>query len=130
MARGDWTIDAVAARFAEAAQTARRLPAVRVQGYFNVWPTIVRQQWETLSHEPMPMRPIPPSPEAIERMEEVMRWVQWLEVDDRHLVWMRAKDVAWNRVARRFGCNRATAWRCWRRALDAIVARLTDARCA
>ena len=128
MARGDWTIDEVAARFAEAAHTAQRLPSVRVQGYFNVWPTIVRQQWETLSHEPIPMRPIPPSPEAIERMEEAMRWVQWLEVGDRHLVWMRAKDVAWNRIARRFGCNRATAWRRWRRALDAVVARLIDAR--
>jgi len=128
MARRDWTIDEVAARFAQAAQTARRLPPVHVQGYFNVWPAIIRQQWETLSHEPIPMRPISPSPEAIERMEEAMRWVQWLEVDDRHLVWMRAKDVAWSRVARRFGCNRATAWRRWRMALEAVVVRLSDLR--
>ena len=30
----------------EAARTARRLPPVRVQGYFNCWPAIVRMQWE------------------------------------------------------------------------------------
>ena len=124
MARREWTVDEVAARLAEAAQTARRLPPVRVQGYFNVWPAIIRQQWETLSNEVSEMRPIPPSPEAIERMMQTMRWVQWLDVEDRHLVWMRAKDVAWNRVARRFGCNRATAWRQWKKALKVVTDRL------
>lgn len=33
--RTPWTIDDVAARFEEAASTGRRLPPVRVQGYFN-----------------------------------------------------------------------------------------------
>jgi hypothetical protein len=32
-----------------------------------------------------------PDPKAIDRMLEVMRWVQWLEVEPRHLVWMRAQ---------------------------------------
>ena len=32
-----WTIEEVAARFEEAASTGRRLPPVRVQGYFNTW---------------------------------------------------------------------------------------------
>ena len=39
----EWTPDDVAARFVEAAETGRRLPPVRVQGYFNVWPTFVRE---------------------------------------------------------------------------------------
>ncbi len=124
MARRDWTIEDVAARFAEAARTARRLPPVRVQGYFNVWPAIVRQLWETLSNEAAEMRPMPPSPEAIERMMRAMHWVQFLKVEDRHLVWMRAKDVAWNRIARRFGCNRTTAWRRWQKALQVVSDRL------
>ena len=38
----EWTIEDVAARFEEAASTARRLPPVRVQGYFNCWPEIKR----------------------------------------------------------------------------------------
>lgn len=40
-----WTIENVAARFEEAASTGRRLPPVRVQGYFNTWPVIVRKEW-------------------------------------------------------------------------------------
>lgn len=37
-----WNVDMVAERFREAAQTARRLPKVTVQGYFNTWPAILR----------------------------------------------------------------------------------------
>ena len=121
MARREWTVDDLAAGFAEAAQTARCLPRVGVQSYFNVWPAIIRQQWELLSHEEIEMRPIPPSPQAIERMMQAMSWVQWLDVEDRHLVWMRAKNVAWNRIARRFGCNRATAWRRWKKAIQLVA---------
>ena len=42
----EWTTEDVAARFAEAAETGRRLPRVKVQGYFNVWPAFAREVWE------------------------------------------------------------------------------------
>ena len=71
-----WTIEEVAARFEEAASTGRRLPPVRVQGYFNTWLAIVRKEWERLSADERSYRPFPPTPEAIDRMLETMRWVQ------------------------------------------------------
>ena len=77
-----WTIDDVAARFEEAATTGRRLPPVRVQGYFNTWPPFVRKEWEAFAAaNERVYRPFPPSPVDIERMLEAMRWVQWLEVE-------------------------------------------------
>ncbi len=85
-----WTNDAIAARFEEASDTAHRLAPVRVQGYFNVWPVIVRQQWEELARDNA-RKHFPPSPEAIDRMVETMKWVQPLTVEERHLVWMRAE---------------------------------------
>lgn len=118
------TIEDVAARFEEAALTARRLPAVRVQSYFNVWPPIVRSAWERLSQEEQPLRIGPPSPEDVDRMLEVMRWVQWLEVEQRQLVWLRAKRYDWEQISRRIGCVRQTAWRRWRAALHVVLARL------
>jgi hypothetical protein len=117
----EWTIEAVAARFEEAVETSRRLPPVRVQGYFNTWPTIVRQQWEVYAAEGQEDRVFPPSQEAINRMLETMCWVQWLEEDQRHLVWMRAKGYGWRDVTGRFRCDRTTAWRRWRRALQFLV---------
>ena len=79
--RSPWTIEDVAARFEDAASTGRRLPPVRVQGYFNCWPAIVRREWEMFAADEKVYRPYPPSPEAIDQMLETMKWVQWLEVE-------------------------------------------------
>lgn len=120
----EWTIEDVAARFAEAAETSRRLPRVTVQGYFNVWPTFARDTWEAYPDDEHVYRPLPPTPQAIDRMLETMRWVIWLEEADRHLVWMRAKDIDWKIIARRLACHRSTAWRAWQRALADVAEKL------
>lgn len=120
-----WSVDDVAERFREAAQIARRLPPVRVQGYFNTWPAILRQPWETYSGDDVLYR-FPPDPAAIDRMEETMRWVLWLTEEQRHLVWMRAKEREWREICRRFGCDRTTAWRRWQKALDIVACRLNE----
>lgn len=125
----EWTIEAVATRLAEASHTSRRLPPDRVQGYFSMWPSFMRAQWEAFASEGRPAyRPVPPSPAAIERMLETMRWVQWLTVEQRHLVWMRAEDNEWDIIGKRFGCCRSTAWRRWQRALATLVTHLNDTR--
>ncbi len=120
-----WSVDDVAERFHEAARTARRLPPVRVQGYFNTWPAILRQPWETYPGDETLYR-FPPNPTAIDRMEETMRWVLWLTVEQRHLVWMRAEERQWRDICRRFGCDRTTAWRRWQKALDIVACRLNE----
>lgn len=120
----EWTVGAVAERFAEAAETARRLPPVRVQGYFNLWPAFARREWEAFAAEECDYRPLPPTPAAIERMLETMGWVQWLDMEQRHLVWMRARQCEWGRIGKRFGCDRHTVHRWWKMALQGIADRL------
>ena len=119
-----WSIDDVCARFYEAAITARRLPPVRVQGYFNCWPAFARSEWEAFSADEPVHRSFPPSPEDIDRMLETMRWVQWLEVEQRHLVWMRAKRYGWREIGIRFACCTKTAQRHWQKALDRVATNL------
>jgi hypothetical protein len=51
-------------------------------------------------------------------------WVQWLEEEQRHLVWMRARHFEWQQIGRRFGCDRTTAWRHWKRALELVIRHL------
>jgi hypothetical protein len=94
---------------------------VRVQGYYTVWPVFVRQEWETLAADEKVYRPFPPSPKDIDRMLEVMRWVQWLEVEQRHLVWMRAKRYGWREIGIRFACCTKTAQRHWQKALQTLA---------
>ncbi|GAA0574037.1 DUF6362 family protein [Caenispirillum bisanense] len=124
MARNHWTIEDVAARFEEAASTGRRLPPVRVQGYFNTWPAFVRQEWEAFAADEKVYRAYPPSPEAIDRMLETMRWVQWLEVEQRHLVWMRSNRYRWEQIGRRFACAARTAQRRYDAAIHLVVLHL------
>jgi hypothetical protein len=119
-----WTPEAVADRFEEAARVARTLPPVRVQGYFSVWPRIVREQWTALSGDEKSSYRAPPTPEATARMQEVMQWVQCLEVDERHLVWMRASKERWRAVATRLGVCIKTAQRRHEKALAQVAAML------
>ena len=122
----DWTIEAVAERLGEADQTARRLPPVRVQGYFNVWPPFVRTEFERMASDHAPPQRFPPSPQDINRMLETMAWMQWLEEDQRHLVWMRAQRYPWSDIAKRNGCVIRTAQRRWHSALSVMCAKLNQ----
>jgi len=52
MHEAQWTAKMIEERMAEAADALRRLPSGRVQGYFNTWPTIIRDYWEAFGlHE-------------------------------------------------------------------------------
>ena len=96
--QAEWTVDDVAARFAEAAETAHKLPRVRPGGYFNPWMTLAMQVPERYPDPERLYRPMPPSPQAVQRMLEVSRWVLWLEVEQRHLVWMRSNSIDGSRL--------------------------------
>jgi flavin-binding protein dodecin len=120
----DWTPEMVQARLVEAADTLRRLPAVKVQGYFSTWPPIVRDFWEAFGWNDVEVRLGPPAPDAIDRMDETLQWLRWLEPDETRLVWLRAEGVRWKLISARFGIGRTTAWYRWSGALAKIAARL------
>lgn len=119
-----WTPKLVAVSLEEAADTLRRLPDPRLQGYWSSWPVIVRDFWEAYGWNDVRVRPSPPSPAAIDRMDEVLPWLQWLEPDDARLVWQRANGRPWKLIAYEFGVNRTTAWRRWTFAVILIATKL------
>ena len=116
-----WTTDDVANWLIEAARTAHRLPPVRVQGYFNCWPTIVRTEYERMARDDAPVYRFPPTPVEVERMLVVMQWVQCLDVEQRKLVWMRAERWRWYDIGKRFGVAPRTAQRHWEVAIQTIT---------
>lgn len=121
MGETPWTPEVVAERFEEAADTLRRLPAVKVQGYFNTWPPIIRDFWETFGWHDAEVRLGPPSPAAIDRMDKTVLWLRWLEPEEVRLVWLRAEGVRWKLICARFGIGRTTAWHRWSAALGKIA---------
>ena len=123
MAEAEWTGEAVADHFEEAVRTLRKLPPVRVTGYFNAWPEVLRSAKEIAAMEPQPMRVLP-STGAITRLERTFDWMLWITVDERKLIWLRAARVPWKAITFEFGCDRTTAWRRWTLALTKIASRL------
>ena len=88
---------------------------------------IPRSEWEAYSADEPVRLSFPPTPDEVERMLETMQWVLWLEVEQRHLVWMRAKRYGWREIAIRFACCTKTAQRHWQAALDQVAANLNAA---
>lgn len=121
---GEWTAERVEDRLREAADVMRRLPPVRVQGYFSTWPAIAHDFADRVGRELQRMRRPPPSPDAITRAEATLLWLRWLEVEDARLVWMRAERARWREICQRFGIARSTANRRYDYALAVIVWRL------
>jgi hypothetical protein len=109
----DWTRERVEERLIEAAEVMKRLPPVRVQGYFSVWPAILPEFGDLVGREPPRLRRPAPAPDAIDRMEAAMPWLRWLEPEDAKLVWARAEGTPWKPLCWRFGVSRATACRHW-----------------
>lgn len=121
-----WTADDVADHFEEAFRTLRKLPPVRVQGYFNAWPAVVRTPREVADMEHEPMR-VWPSSAAISRLEQTFDWMLWVEEAERKLIWARAARVPWKQITGELGCDRTTAWRRWQIALTKIATRVNAA---
>jgi hypothetical protein len=112
-----WDNEAVARRLEEAVDALARLPQERVCGFYDLWPKLVG---EPCRHT----RLAAAAPEAIDRMDEALRWLLWLEPEERRLVWLRAEGVPWKRITHWLGIGRTTAWQRWTTALLKIVVRL------
>jgi hypothetical protein len=118
MTERDWTAQRVSERFEEAADVLARLPAERVPGMHDLWRRIVGAPVTS-------GRPAAPPPEAIDRMDEVLGWLSWLEPEERRIVWLRADGLPWKRITHRLGIGRTTAWQRWTAALLKIASRLS-----
>jgi Domain of unknown function (DUF6362) len=114
-----WSPGLVADRLAEAADVLARLPAERARGFYDLWPRIIGAS--VASARPAAAAP---SPEAIDRMDDALGWLCWLDADERQLVWLRAEGLPWKWITRWLGVGRTTAWQRWTAALLKVSVRL------
>jgi hypothetical protein len=128
MADATWTPSMIEERFVEAADVMRRLPEVRVPGYYNTWPKILCEFADLVGQEPPRLRRPPPAPDAISRMEETLEWLRWLDPIDANIVWLRATGKRWKAICYEVGLARAAANEHWLYALCRIAWRLNGWR--
>jgi len=71
-------LEVVEERLVEVAAVLRRMPPVKVPGYFNPWQRVVHDFGDLVEQEPPKLRMPYPSPDAITRMEETLGWTAGL----------------------------------------------------
>ncbi len=128
MAEIAWTPLLIEERMAEAADTLRRLPDTRIQGFFSTWPATLRDYWESYGLEEVRVRRGPPSHAAVSRMDESLVWLTWLDPADARIVWMRAAGEPWKAVCWRVGLARSAAHQHWMYGICVIAWRLNGRR--
>jgi hypothetical protein len=79
MSETGWTPKLVAERLAEAADVLARLPDAKMGGYYDPWRILVGATGRGPSLAA-------PAPEAIDRMDQVLGWLCWLDYEERRLV--------------------------------------------
>ena len=96
----------VITRLNEAASVLRRLPDGGRYEYpfLTSWPDYKPDPNTAYGYEDAKVTPPIPSPAAIQRMEEVLAWLQLVPVEYRRLLWFRAEGWSWRKLGRYFGC--------------------------
>ncbi len=119
----DITARGVEDRMEEAALTLRRLPnppGSGPKGYGQSWPEYVQEAKDAYGYHDVRMRVVPSAAE-IQRMDECIDWLRFIEPDDARIVWLRAEGYRWRQVCIQAGCVRQTAWRRWVASLQTIA---------
>lgn len=120
-----WNDKIVMAYLIQAASIHRRLPDVKVPGYFTLWPVGQKDEWEKL-YDMLNAKSTLGSPMAPEVTfsEEVMEWLRQLDRDQQSLVWARANKVPWKILIEDFGRSRASLFRDFGEALHVLISHL------
>ena len=116
-----WTEELVVAALEEAIRTIKKLPSAKLRDYFTSWPQVVYSEIEIIRMDQRPKK-WPATPEAISRMEKACGWILLLkEVEERKIIWLRAKRTPWKLICGELGFSRATANRKWKSAIRQIT---------
>ena len=126
--------DQLVDRLVEAGRTLKRLPLPP-----SAWPAKMRavwpeapDEWSAYGYNEVRVHRVGPSPDEIDRCDEVLGWLLWLEPDVRKLVLARAQGASWRRIMKarkRAGVrgSHETCRKIWFRGLAVIAGRLDPA---
>ncbi|WP_263080085.1 DUF6362 family protein [Endozoicomonas sp. Mp262] len=121
-----WDVDQISSRYREAWRVSRRVPSGIHLGHVSYWPEIKPNRWEVYHAEGKITKLPQPSEDDVDRMVECMRWLRWLNRDERQLVWLRASGMPWRMIAQELGVNRKTPYAHWHKAINRILIHLSQ----
>jgi hypothetical protein len=109
-----------------AASVLRRLPegGQYKRPFLTSWPDYKPDPNTAYGYEDAKVTPPIPSPAAIQRMEEVLAWLQLVPLEHRRLLSFRAEGWPWRKLARHFGIGRRQVKMRWRDGVISLWERL------
>ncbi len=112
-------------RLVEAADALRRLSmsGIKPSGLRTQWPDVIHRVEEAYGWTGERVRPPRPSPAEITRMDEAIRWLLWLDADQRKVIWARSTGLSWRRIEDMDGRSMRTLQNLHATALHRILAR-------
>lgn len=111
------TIDEIKENLSFAAEVMRRLPVVKVRGYFCSWPKFCCDNEIFKGDAEVWMQPLP---HEIEAMEEILEWLKFTSVENRHVIWVRSCGMGWKNLSARCGKSRSSIIRMYNSGLKDI----------
>jgi hypothetical protein len=96
----EWTLEDIRYRLTEAADTLRSMPVPHrgfPAGYKTGWPDVV-YEWTAYGYTPATARRSPPTAIQIDKLDETLGWLHWLERDQRMILWARAHGWTWRQI--------------------------------
>ncbi len=119
-----WNKHVVADYIEESVLTTMALPPAQVPGLRkSLWSYVRHTPNEITMQELVPTRSRP-TPDAIARQEQTLKWMSWITAQERDLVWMRGARMGWKKIGSKINCHDVTAWRKWQHALEKISRQL------
>lgn len=122
-----WTAEEVFYQLAEAASTIKALRLSSRDFPSNkatYWPDVVRDAMEAYGYDAPKFSRETPSAEAITRMDRALRWLLWIDQDQRRIAWARAEGIPWRKLEDWDGRSRTTLQKVHNEAIDAIRGKL------
>ena len=115
-------------RLNEAASVLRRLPegSRYEHPFLTSWPDHKSDLNTANGYEDVKVKPPIPSPAAIQRMEEVLIWLQLVPAEYRRLLRFRAEGWPWRKLLRHFGCGCRQVKLRWRDVVISLWESLTS----
>ena len=121
MAELIWTREMVKDWFESAVYTLKKMPREKVQGYKTYWPGIRYTEMELLHMDSKPIRLVANSLD-IARLDAVLEWIYLVDnVDQRWIIWQRAKRYPWRLICKRYGKTSRTLIDWHNAGIDVIV---------
>lgn len=120
-----WTDEMVFAYLEKAAEICKKLPGSKPQGYFSVWPSVLRDLMEIIQGD------IPPNanrtyatPREVSFFEYVEKWTRWCDADEARVIWRRACRKPWKVIEYELKISETTGRRRLNYGVMKIVAKL------